>query len=73
MKKSAAFITNWIAAITGRFLLSAYKAYSSLFIKKTGYTPEYTPVRQQEIILIKRTGNVYSKVTKQHTLSLINN
>jgi hypothetical protein len=70
MKNSIKFIKSRIEAISGRFILVGYRAYSSMFIKKDGFTVDFTPpVRQQEIILIKRTNNVYSIASKQYSLT----
>jgi hypothetical protein len=69
MKKSTTLIQHRIAAITGRLILTIYKVWSSLFINKEDFTPPYQPVRQQEIILIRKTGKVYNKVAQQYSLS----
>jgi hypothetical protein len=69
MKISATLIQHRMAAITGRLILKVYKVYSSLFIKQEDFTPPYQPMRQQEIILIKKTGKVYSKRAEQYSLS----
>lgn len=69
MKNSTAFIQHRMAAIAGRLILTVYKAWSALFINQEDFTPPYQPVRRQEIILIKKTGKVYSKIAQQYSLS----
>lgn len=69
MKNSVVLIQQQMAAITGKLILTLYRAYSCLFIKQEGFTPPYQPVHQQEIILIRKTGKEYNKVAKQYSLS----
>jgi hypothetical protein len=69
MKNSVVLIQQRMAAICGKLILTLYSAYSSLFIKKEGFTPPYQPISQQEIILIRKTGKVYNKVAKQYSIS----
>lgn len=68
MKNSVVLIQQRMAAICGKLILTLYSAYSSLFIKKEGFTPPYQPISQQEI-LIRKTGKVYNKVAKQYSIS----
>ena len=69
MKNLATLIQHRMAAISGRLILTLYKIWSALFIKQENFTLPYQPIRQQEIILIKKTGKVYSKRAQQYSLS----
>lgn len=69
MKNSAAFISNRIAAISGKLILSIYNLYTSAFVKKDDLTFDPPPIRRQEIILVKRTHKVYNVAAKQYSLS----
>lgn len=60
MEKLLRIIKNRIEAIAGRSILVVYRTYAALFIKKEDFTPPHTPIRRQEIILIKRVNHTYS-------------
>ncbi|AXY72776.1 hypothetical protein D3H65_01785 [Paraflavitalea soli] len=65
MKNLVRIVKNRIEAITGRSILIVYRTYSALFIKQADFTPPHTPVRRQEIILIKRVNNTYNVVGRE--------
>lgn len=59
MEKLVRIFKNRIEAIAGRSILVVYRTYAALFIKKEDFTPPHTPIRRQEIILIKRVNHSY--------------
>jgi hypothetical protein len=69
MKKSATLIKNRIQAMIGRAILAMYRTYSSVFIKKEGFTHYSPPVQEREIILVKRINRVYSITAQQYIAS----
>ena len=66
MEKLIKRIKNRIEAITGRSILVVYRTWSVLFIKKEGFLPPATPIRRQEILLIKRESPTYRIAARKY-------
>jgi hypothetical protein len=70
MKRSATLLKNNGAAMTGKLILTLYKAYTALFIKQEDFTPPGAPVSQREIILVRRTGSAHKAIARAMSMSL---